>query len=83
MRRREAVRLFKEISNVIIDVSINSISLTPINPFKKDFELRISMALDDKSFKNVESIVKKHGMKLKEDNGFLLIYEAKPIEILA
>jgi len=57
--------------------------LTPSNRFKKEFELRINVSLDDKSLKNVQSLVEKHRMILKEDKGSLLIYasETKPIEM--
>jgi hypothetical protein len=41
------------------------------------------VSLDDKSLKNVQSLVEKHRMILKEDKGSLLIYasETKPIEM--
>ena len=81
MRRREAVRLFSEICKCIPDVLISYIALTQINRFTEDFELRINMVLDDEKFKDIESIVKRHGMGLKEDKGTLLIHE--PIEIMA
>jgi negative regulator of replication initiation len=54
--------------------------LTPISRSKEEFELRINVSLDVKSFMNVQSIVSKHRMILKEDKGSLLIYgsETKP-----
>jgi hypothetical protein len=83
MRRREAVRLFREIIKCILGAFISSVLLTPSNRFKKEFELRINVFLDDKSLKNVQSLVEKHRMILKEDKGSLLIYasETKPIEM--
>ena len=83
MRRREAVRLFREIGKCIPGAFISSVSLTPSNRFKEEFELRINVSLDDKSLKNVQSLVEKHRMILKEDKGSLLIYasETKPIEM--
>jgi len=83
MQRREAVRLFREISKCIPGAFISSVLLTPNNRFKEEFELRINVSLDDKSLKNVQSLVNKHGMILKEDKGSLLIYasETKPIEM--
>jgi hypothetical protein len=74
MRRREAAQLFSEICECVPDAFINSISLTPCNRSKEEFDLRINVSLDVKSFMNVQSIVSKHGMILKEDKGSLLIY---------
>jgi hypothetical protein len=87
MQRREAVRLFREISECISGAFISGMSLTQSNRFKKEFELHINVSLDDKSLKNVQSLVEKHGMILKEDKdkdkGSLFIYasETKPIEM--
>jgi hypothetical protein len=83
MQRREAIRLFREICKCIPSMLVSSISLTPINRFKHDFELRINADLSDESLKDVEFIVKKHGMKLKEDKGTLLIFAVDSIEIAA
>jgi hypothetical protein len=83
MQRREAIRLFREICKCIPSMLVSSISLTPIDRFKHDFQLRINTDLSDESLKDVEFIVKKHGMKLKEDKGTLLIYAVDPIEIEA
>jgi hypothetical protein len=62
---------------------VSSISLTPIDRFKHNFELRINTDLSDESLKDVEFIVKKHGMKLKEDQGTLWIFAVDSIEIAA
>ena len=80
MRRREAARLFSEICECVPDAFINSISLTPSNRSKEEFDLRIKVSLDAKSLTNVQSVVSKHGMILKEDKGSSLIYgsETKP-----
>ena len=74
MRRREAAQLFSEICECVPEAFINSISLTPSNRAKEDFNLRINMSLDAKNLANVQSVVSKHGMILKEDKGSLLIY---------
>jgi len=73
MRRREATRIFSEISAFIHDAPIYSISLMPHGPSGEDFDLRINLDLDAKSLKNVQSVVSKHGMILKEDKGSLVI----------
>ncbi len=80
MRRREAARLFSEICECIPDAFISKISLTPSDRSKEEFNLRINVSLDVKNLINVQSIVNKHGMILKEDKGSLLIYgsETKP-----
>ena len=83
MRRREAIRLFSDICKCIPGVYITCASLTPSVRSNEQFELRINASLDVKSLKNVQSLVNKHGMTLKEDKGSLLIYasETKPIEM--
>lgn len=78
MRRREAIQLFREICQCTPDAFISSISLSPNATSKKEFELRINMALDGKNLKNVENIVNKHGLVLKELKGALLIYGVEP-----
>ncbi len=80
MRRREAARLFSEICVCVPDIFISSISLMPSSRSKEDFDLRLNVSLDVKSLTNVQSIVSKHGMLLKEDKGSLLIYgsQTKP-----
>jgi len=80
MRRREAARLLSEICKCVPDAFISSISLTPSNRSKEEFDLRINVSLDVKSLMNVQSIVNKRGMILKEDQGSLLIYgsQTKP-----
>jgi len=83
MRRREAIRLFSEIYESIPDVYITCVSLTPSARSDEEFELRINASLDVKSLKNVQFIVNRHGMILREDKGSLLIYasETKPVEM--
>ncbi len=78
MRRREAIQLFREICKCMPDAFISSISLSPNTPSKKEFELKISMVLDRKNLKNVETLVNKHGLMLKQDNGSLLISGSAP-----
>ena len=78
MRRREAVKLFKEICECIPEAPISSALLTPNRNSKGEFELRINVLLDGKSLENVKSLVEKHKMNLKENNGSLLIYAAEP-----
>jgi hypothetical protein len=83
MRRREAIRLFSEICGCIPEALISCASLTPSVRSNEEFELRINASLDVESLKNLQSLVNKHGMVLKEDKGSLLIYksETKPTEM--
>lgn len=74
MRRREAAQLFSEICECVPDAFVNSISLMPSSRSKEEFDLRINVTLDAQSLSNVQSVVNKHGMNLKEDKGSLLIY---------
>jgi hypothetical protein len=63
---------------------ISSVSLTPIGRFNGEFELRIFASFDVKGFKSVQSVAQKHGMKVSQEQGSLLIYDpAKQIEITA
>ena len=84
MRRREAIRLFSEVCKCLPDAYITCASLAPSARSNEEFELRIDASLDVKSLKNVQSLVNKHGMILKEDKGSLLICaasETKPTEM--
>jgi hypothetical protein len=83
MRRREAIRLFREICGCIPEALISCASLTPSVRSNEEFELRINASLDVESLENVQSLVNKYGMTLKEDKGSLLIYasDTKPIEM--
>ena len=76
MRRREAIRVFREIYECIPDMFLSSVSLTPLNGFKGEFELRIFASFDVKGFESVQSVVQKHGMSASQDQGFLLISDA-------
>lgn len=77
MHRREAVRLFKEICECIPDAFISGVLLTSSSTSEEGLSLRINMDLNLQSLKNIRSIVDKHGMILKEDNGFLMIFGSK------
>ncbi len=81
MLRREAVRLFKEICECIPDVFVDGFSLKA-NSLNGEFELHMNMSLNAKSIKNVQSLVNKHGLLLKEDKGIIVIYgsEQNPTE---
>lgn len=74
MRRREAVRLFREISECIPDAFISSIALIKNSRLKEEFDLQINVALNPKHMQNLQSLVGRHGMQLKEDKGTLIIY---------
>lgn len=80
MRRREAIRVFKEICQCMPDASVSSVSLSPNAVSKTDFELRLRMAIDKKSHDDMVALVSKHGLTLKESEGSMLICgsETKP-----
>ena len=79
MERREAVRLFREICECIPDSSMfRSVFLNPQNMAtdvtRRNFELRIDMALDKSSLRCVEDVVKKHKLVMEENKGSIVIY---------
>jgi hypothetical protein len=59
------------------DMVVNSISLVPNGNLKQEFELRINMALITQNKNNIQTIVNKHGMHLKEFEDSVLIYGSK------
>ncbi len=78
MRRREAVKIFKEICKCMPDAFVSSISLSPNKVSRKDFELKINVDfLDGRNLTDVQALVRKHGFVLDEDNGSLLISGSK------
>jgi hypothetical protein len=83
MRRREAIRILKEICQCVPDAFVSSVSLSPKTLSRRDFELRINAALDRRNLMDVETLVRKNGLMLNEDNGSLLIYgsKTKPSEV--
>jgi len=85
MQRREAIKVFEEISKCIPEAFVTSVSLTPqrrIGGSKDEFELRLDVSVNAKSLENIQSIVNKHRMLLKKEKGSLLICEAnEPCEI--
>ena len=76
MRRREAIRVFREIYESIPDMFISSVSLSPINGFKGEFELWIFASFVVKGFISIQSVAQKHGLKLSQDQVSLLISDA-------
>ncbi len=73
MRRREAILLFREICECIPDMLISSFSLTPVDGFKGEFELRIFGSFNVKGFKIVQSIAQKYGMSVSQNQSSLII----------
>ena len=74
MRWRVAIQVFKEICKCMLDPVISSVSLSPNVLSKTDFELRLSIALDEKCLEDMGALVSKNGLRMEESNGFLLIY---------
>ena len=63
---------------------VSSVSLSPTNVFKGEFELRIFASFDVKEFKSIQSVAKKHGISASQDQGSLLISDAaKQIQLTA
>jgi hypothetical protein len=77
MQRREAIELLREICECIPDAFVSSVSLSPVTFSGRNFELRINVALEERSLADVETLVKKYGLKLNQNNGSLLIYGSK------
>jgi hypothetical protein len=77
MRRREAIVLFRKISECIPDSFISGVSLTPLNCIRKQFELRINVNVDAQSITVIRQLVEKRGMALEEDKGTLWIHEVE------
>jgi hypothetical protein len=73
MRRREAVRLFRDICKCIPESFVSSISLIPNNRLSEDFQLQINVSLEAQSLKSIHSLVENQGLILKENKGALLI----------
>ncbi len=86
MQRREAIRLFKEICECIPDAFVDGFSLIA-SSLNGEFELHMNTSLNTKGIENVQSLVSKHGLLLKEDKGIIVIYGSKQktteFEILA
>ncbi|MGA2680739.1 MAG: hypothetical protein ABSF44_02945 [Candidatus Bathyarchaeia archaeon] len=83
MQRREAIELLREICECIPDAFVSGVSLSPNTFSGKNFELRINVALDGRNLVDVETLVRKYGLKLNQNKGSLLIYgsRAKPGEL--
>ena len=77
MRRREAIKVFKEICKCVPDAFVNSISLSPNTLSVTDFELRINVALEGNNLTDVAALVRNYGLLLDEHKGSLLIYGSK------
>ncbi len=77
MRRREAVKVFKEICKCVPDAFVSSISLSPNTLYGKDFELRINVVLEGNNLSDVAALVRSYGLLLDEGKGSLLIYGSK------
>ncbi|MGA2524572.1 MAG: hypothetical protein ABSF65_10530 [Candidatus Bathyarchaeia archaeon] len=77
MRRREAIKVLREICECVPDAFVSSVSLSPKTFSRRDFELRINAALTGNNLMDVETLVRKNGLMLNENNGSLLIYGSK------
>jgi hypothetical protein len=82
MRRRVAVRLFKEICECIPDLMITAVSINRCSQ-NGEVELRICLVPNQGYLTEVESIVIANGLKFTEQAGNILIYEPQPLEVIA
>ncbi len=87
--RREALQVFHEICELIPDAKmLNSVSITPTSKpgeIPQDFELRIKIGLGPFEVHRVRSIVKKHDLDMREEDGILIIHapENVPVSVAA
>ncbi len=76
MNKSEALAVMHEILDTCKEsATLNSVSLdaTYMERSKTGFQLRIKCDLDSKSRKEIEAILKKHKLVLREEQGFLTI----------
>ncbi len=71
--RAEAIAVLQEVLDVWREsVLINSASID--TQFSSGFEIKMKCNLDDNSRNNIRSILEKHKLSLKEENGFLVLF---------
>jgi hypothetical protein len=73
VKRREAVEVLKEILKSCNLINPSYVSLRPLNQ-ADDYELHIKNQIDDSHWSILNGIVKKHGLVMREYDGFLVIY---------
>jgi hypothetical protein len=89
VQRREAVLLLREIDDCPESKLISCIFLKPQNHasdfFPQSYELYIANSFTKAAIKFIKSIVEKHDLKMKESEGYLVIYapDRKILEIVA
>lgn len=71
--RADAVSVLQEILDVWRESVLVS-SATIETQFPNGFEIRMKCNLDDNSRNNIEAILEKHRLCLKEENGILILY---------
>jgi hypothetical protein len=88
LQRREAVIVLREICECIPDESVVSwMFLEPTIKHSaetkgKEYDLHMKMALDKSTRENIESVIRRRGLLLKESKGKLIVSAfEQPIEI--
>lgn len=89
VQRREAVLLLREIGDCPESKLISCIFLKPQSQasefLPESYELYIANSFTKAAIKCIKSIVEKHDLKMKESDGYLVIYapERKILEMVA
>ena len=76
--RAEALAVLHEISEACresIEMNSVSIDIAPISASSKGYRIKINCALDISSRQNIEPVLKKHKLFLKESEGFIVIQD--------
>ncbi len=79
VKRQEAVELLNELLAYCKELNPRLISLKPSRQ-PDDFEIHIKDHVADADRENLKSIVQKHGLAIKENTDYLIIYTPKPDE---
>jgi hypothetical protein len=72
VKRQEAVEVLKEILKSCNLINPSYVSLHPLK--QDDYELHIKNQIASSHWNTLNEIVQKHGLAMKEYDGFLLIY---------
>jgi len=89
LQRGEAVQILREISKCILDESsVSCVFLEQADNSrdcrKIDYELHLIMRVDETTRKNIETLVKKHGLSVKVSNEDFIVYALQSqMEIVA
>jgi len=89
LQRRETLSLLREMGEYLDSMPISCVFLKNRNnaalPLRDDYELHIKATLSSLTRNLIQKVVRKHELRLKESDGFLVIYspERELLEITA